>query len=78
MADLATLQTRLDEAEAALHKLQTGAQVASVGDGQGNVQYTSADVDKLRAYVRDLKAQISTAQGTRGRRPIGIRFGGLT
>lgn len=78
MAALATLQTRLEEAETALHQLMTGKQVARVGHGDAQVEYTKADLPALRSYIRDLNAQIAEAQGTRTRRPIGVKFGGLT
>lgn len=65
--------TRLTEAKAALHKLMTGAQVASVDvDGQ-RVQYTQGNRGDLVKYIRDLEAECGDTTTTR-RRPI--RFTG--
>jgi hypothetical protein len=76
MADAATLQARLDEAEAALHRLVTGSQVEelrlSAGEASRAGRYTPADVNELRAYIGDLRRQLG--QPTR-RRAIGVLFG---
>jgi hypothetical protein len=68
MADLATLQGRLAEAEEALHQLRIGKRVAQIRHGERSVQYTEAA--KLEAYIADLKNQIARLQGNPGRRPI--------
>lgn len=76
MADLATLQTRLSEAEAALHKLSIGALRASVSyDGQ-TVTFTKAEMGELRAYIADLRSQIAalTATPAGRRRPLHLGF----
>jgi hypothetical protein len=50
---------RLAEAEAALHELLLGKRaVKLMVDGQ-SVEFTAAIVDKLQAYVSQLKAEIS-------------------
>lgn len=61
-----TLTERLSEAEAAYHKLQIGESVAEVRDSNGeSVRYTQANQARLRAYIADLKAQITAeASGT--------------
>lgn len=64
MADLATLQARLSEAETALHKLNLGAQEMQVDHGDMRVAFTKASVGDLQRYVADLKAQIVAAGGT--------------
>lgn len=75
MTDAATLQARLAEAEAALHRLTTGSQAEDVryasGSASRSVRYTAANIAELRAYVADLRRQLG--QPTR-RRAIGIRF----
>ena len=71
MTDTATLQSRLEEAETALHKLSTGAQVASARNDLGEqVTYAPADIGKLSAYIRALKAEL----GQPRRRAIGVGF----
>lgn len=74
MADLATLQSRLAEAEGALHKLNIGAQLAQVGKGDMNFAYTKATIGDLRSYIDDLRAQIVAAGGT----VDGLRRRGIT
>lgn len=56
---MATLQDRLNEAEAAYHALQTGQAVVEVRDSDGSsVRYTSANAARLYAYIEDLKRQL--------------------
>lgn len=76
MADLAVLQARLGEAETALHRLLTGAQVVQVGYADMQTTYARAQVPQLRAYIADLKAQIASAGGpkTGGRRMLLVEF----
>jgi hypothetical protein len=76
MADLATLQTRLNEAELAEHKLMVGGGVASVNyEGRGSVTYARADLAKLQAYIAALRAQIAALQGCTAGRQRPIHFG---
>ncbi|RJX35657.1 MAG: hypothetical protein C4525_03110 [Desulfarculus sp.] len=74
MADLATLKSRLAEAEEALHLLMLGQQEVSVGYGDKQVAYSRADLPRLEAYVRNLEDQIARREGTGGRRPILVEF----
>lgn len=63
-ADLATLNQRLTEAEAALHKLLIGQSVATLRDQNGEmVTYQQASISKLRAYISDLQRQIDALNG---------------
>jgi hypothetical protein len=66
MADLATLQTRLSEAEAARHALLTGARVQVVARDGRRVEYTPAanSMAQLEAYISQLQADIATLTGT--------------
>lgn len=59
----------LAEAKAALHKLLTGTKVVSLAHADKQLRYTEADIGALRAYVRDLQAQVDVCNGTarRGR-----------
>ena len=66
MADLATLETRLIEAETALHRLMTGSRVEAINSPTGKVQYTSANLGDLEKYIASLKQQIeATSRGPR-------------
>lgn len=74
MADLATLQARLTEAETAYHRLLTGSQEEEVEHGDMRVKYSSAGKQQLAAYIQSLKAQIAALGGT----VTGERRRGLT
>lgn len=75
MADLATLKTRLTEAEQAYHLLQTGALEVEVDHNGSRTRYTAAGSDRLNAYIQSLKNQIAALEGkpTYPRR-IGVLF----
>lgn len=78
MAELATLQTRLTEAEAALHALATGSMVEEVWRDGRRVTYTASNIARLREYIAYLNSEIAAAQaaadgGTR-RRPQRIYY----
>ena len=61
MADAATLQTRLDEAEQARHALATGQRVVDVWrDGQ-RVRYQESNKGDLYAYIADLRNELAAA-----------------
>ncbi|MFT4913346.1 MAG: hypothetical protein ACI9YM_001943 [Brevundimonas sp.] len=67
---MATLAERLTEAEAALHKLLTGAAAVEVQDASGDrVRFAKADRASLAAYVSDLRRQLAGSS-----RPTTIRF----
>ena len=70
-ADLATLQARLVEAEAALHALMTGSRVQAVARDGRRVEYTSAaaSVDALKSYIAELEAQITELSGVDSTNP---------
>ncbi len=78
MADLATLNARKAEAEAALHKLLTGTMVVQLSHGANGDQsartFTAANSDSLRMYIADLSNQIARLTGGARRGPI--YFGG--
>lgn len=63
--DLITLQTRRDEADAALHLLITGSSVAEITSPSGEkVVYRQSTVNDLRTYLADLDRQIANASFT--------------
>lgn len=59
MADIATLQLRLAEAELAYHKLQTGTKHVAVQQDDMQVTFNLANVDRLRLYIAELKSQLA-------------------
>jgi hypothetical protein len=63
MADLATLQTQLLEAQLALHKLAIGSKAEEVQHGDMRTRYVKADMGALEDYIASLKSQISAAGG---------------
>lgn len=74
MADLITLQGRLLEAELALHRLMTGTAEVQVHHDDMSVTYQQTSVEKLRAYIVELKREVVAAggqvDGYRPRRPL--------
>lgn len=68
MTDLATLQTRLTEAESAYHRLLTGSLEESIGLGDMQVRYTKAEAPNLAAYISSLRGQIIALGGATGAR----------
>ncbi|MEH6477987.1 MAG: gpW family head-tail joining protein [Sneathiella sp.] len=56
MTDISVLQTRLTEAEKALHALMTGKQVVTIGNEGDTVTYNQAGAAALRIYIRELKS----------------------
>ena len=64
--------TALAEAELAYHKIMTNKAVVSVWYNSRRTEFSIANVDTLKRYIADLKAQIA---GTSVRRsPAGVRF----
>lgn len=59
MADLATLQTRLTDAEAARHALATGQRVVEVMRDGRRVRYQESNRGDLGLYIDELAAAIA-------------------
>jgi gpW protein len=76
MADAATIQARLTEAETALHELVTGTRRVMVRDADGRtVTYAQSQRGELEAYAESLRAQLpAAASGKRRRQIIHVRF----
>lgn len=75
MADLATLQTRLSEAESAYHKLLTGTKLVEIQHGDMRRKFMETEKGALLGYINDLKTQIAALGGTvtgLRRRAIGV------
>ena len=63
---LETLQQYLSEAQAAYHRLMTGAALVTVKDQNGEmVTYQAASAMRLSAYIANLEAQIAALTGAR-------------
>jgi hypothetical protein len=63
MADTATIQARIGEAETALHGLMNGSRVEEIQALDGSrVRYAPADMEALRSYIAWLREEMSTAQ----------------
>lgn len=57
--DKALLTTRLTSAESALHDLMIGNSVRVFVDENGErIEYSAANIQRLRAYIWDLKQQL--------------------
>ncbi len=74
-SDLAALRQRLQEAEAALHRLMIGEMEVTVSvTGYGATNYTRANRSELERYISQLKVQIAKKTGRPKRGPIYFRF----
>jgi len=64
MATLIELQTRLAEAETALHNVLIGKGVAEFRDFNGElVRYSKTETSALRAYIKELQDQVAVLLG---------------
>lgn len=64
---MATTQQKLDAAREAYHDLLTGNKARVVVDQNGErVEFTPANRDALRAYIRDLEDEVNAVTRTRG------------
>lgn len=70
----ALTQARLDEARAALHKLEIGEAVVSLAYNGESATYSAADAGRLRQYIRSLEAQLGLRSIGRAR-SRGVVFG---
>jgi len=57
--DLATLQARYADADAALHELRLGRGVVDVWRDGKRIRYTQADVTTLSDYLTELSGKIA-------------------
>lgn len=79
MADVATLQARLVEAEAIYHEWSIGQTVRSWRDQNGEVvEYSQTGLMRLASYLAELRGQIAAASGPLStyRGPLRFTFGG--
>lgn len=73
-AERAVLQTRLEEARAALHSLNIGRSEVSLAYNGESITYSIADAGRLEAYIRQLEAQLGLRRSGRAR-SRGVVFG---
>lgn len=67
-----TLAEKIAAAELALFKLMTGSMREEIrNEAGGSVRYTPANIDKLRGYIAELKAE---AAGCPTRGAVGFVF----
>lgn len=72
MVDVAVLETRLAEAESALHNLQMGTMIQKITQPDGKeVVFTPANINRLVQYCAQLNRQLG-----RGAKPVLLRAGG--
>lgn len=63
MATTEELQARLDEAQAALHKVMIGKQTVRIVYDGVEYAYSPANVGDLRAYILELQVQLGQKTG---------------
>ncbi|EPX82091.1 gpW family head-tail joining protein [Salipiger mucosus] len=68
--DTATLETRLAEAETALHELMVGQSVTVVAYDGHRTEYGPGDETRLRRYIQSLKRQLGQLPSGRMSRPV--------
>lgn len=69
MTDLTVL---LNEAEAAYHRLMTGASMVELRDSNGeSIRYSAISANKLQGYILSLKMQLGMPTGLG---PMRVRF----
>jgi hypothetical protein len=75
MATQSEIETRITEAEVALHSLITGGGVVEITDADGSrVRYAESDVSKLQSYLSFLQLQLASTASGISRRPITFVF----
>ena len=79
MADLATLQARLSEAETARHQRAIGGTVSDVWKDGRRIRYETMTDREFDAYIANLKRDIAAAEAIEAGRParsaIGFTYG---
>lgn len=66
-----SLADQLTQAQDAYHALMTGTSARVLVDQNGErIEYTSANADRLRAYIERLQAQIANGGTVSSRRPL--------
>lgn len=69
---MATVQERLNEAEAAYHDWVTGRAVAEIRDQNGEtIRYSKTDASRLLLYINGLRQTLAATAGSSGVNPPG-------
>lgn len=63
----AVIEKQLEEASAALHRLEIGDREASLSYDGEQVTYSAADRGSLRSYIRQLEAKLGQRRFARAR-----------
>ena len=66
-----SLQTRLDEARSAYHKLQTGTMAVSIMKDGRRIDFNRTNIHQLKNYIDELEGQLGIVSSRR-RRPAGV------
>lgn len=66
-------QTRLQDAETALHALMTGSMMETVERDGVRITYTRTNIGELRRYIADLRSRQTTTNTAR-RRALHVQF----
>jgi hypothetical protein len=71
-----TTTQKLDEARTALHTLLIGGKRVSIRYEGRSVEYSSANIQELRTYIRQLERELEIEQGvtTTSRRPFEVAW----
>ncbi|GGG59822.1 hypothetical protein GCM10011415_02220 [Salipiger pallidus] len=70
MADTATLEARLEEAEEALHQVLIGQSVTVTAYDGHRTEYGPAKEGELRRYIGSLKRELGRGRGPGSRRVV--------
>ncbi len=70
MTDPAVLQTRLAEAEEALHLVELGQSATVISYDGHRTEYTPANAGSLRRYIAQLNRKLDNASGPSSRRVV--------
>lgn len=70
---MSDVQTRLQDAETALHALMTGSMMETVERDGVRITYTRTNIGDLRRYIAELRSQQSSAATPR-RRALHVQF----
>lgn len=66
------LKKKLEEAEAAYHRLAIGEQTVSISKDGRAVQFSAANITQLRNYIEYLKQQLGLKGNRRGPARVGL------
>ncbi|MCL1124150.1 gpW family protein [Shewanella surugensis] len=68
-----TLNDKLQQAETAYHRLQTGTMAVSITEDGQQIDFNRANIHQLKNYIDELKLQLGM-KSTRRKGPAGVMF----